>query len=92
MVYDDTMQRTQVYLGREELLLLDRMADASGASRSELIRRAIRERYGEGRPGDRLASLRETAGAWSDRGITGESYVEELRGDLQSRFEALDLP
>lgn len=40
------MTRTQISLGDEELRLLDAEADLSGASRSELIRRAIRERYG----------------------------------------------
>ena len=33
MVYINTMGRTQVYLGSEELDLLDRVARATGASR-----------------------------------------------------------
>lgn len=40
------MTRTQISLGEEELRLLDAEVRLSGASRSELIRRAIRERYG----------------------------------------------
>lgn len=46
-MYGDVM-RTQVTLGKEELELLDRAAKASGASRSELIRRAIHRAYGTG--------------------------------------------
>lgn len=38
--------RTQITLNDEELELLDRAARASGASRSELIRRAIHTAYG----------------------------------------------
>lgn len=40
------MTRTQIHLGDEEIRLLDAEARATGASRAELIRRAIRERYG----------------------------------------------
>ena len=40
------MTRTQIHLGEEEVQLLDAEARETGASRSELIRRAVRERYG----------------------------------------------
>lgn len=40
------MHRTQIQLGDEEIRVLDAESRTSGASRSELIRRAIRERYG----------------------------------------------
>lgn len=40
------MTRTQIHLGDEEIQLLDAEARATGASRSELIRRAVRELYG----------------------------------------------
>ena len=39
------MTRTQIHLAPEELEVLDRESAATGASRSELIRRAIRETY-----------------------------------------------
>ncbi|MBX5488217.1 MAG: CopG family transcriptional regulator, partial [Mycolicibacterium hassiacum] len=42
MVYSGVVARTQVYLGEEELAILERASRTSGASRSELIRRAIR--------------------------------------------------
>lgn len=44
------MTRTQIHLGPEEIEALDRESAATGASRSELIRRAIRERYGPHEP------------------------------------------
>lgn len=40
------MHRTQIQLGDEEIGLLDAEARATGASRAELIRRAIRDSYG----------------------------------------------
>jgi hypothetical protein len=45
-MYSDVMHRTQIYLGKEELEILDRAAAATGASRSELIRRAIHHTFG----------------------------------------------
>jgi metal-responsive CopG/Arc/MetJ family transcriptional regulator len=54
-MYRDTMRRTQVYLGAEDLELLDREAARTGASRSELIRRAIRV---EARRGDLTERLK----------------------------------
>ena len=81
------MQRTQVYLGAEELALLDREVARTGASRSELIRRAIRERYGAREWRDRRAALRASAGAWSDRSETGADYVEARRSDLTERLK-----
>jgi hypothetical protein len=47
------MHRTQISLGDEELRLLDAETRVSGASRSELIRRAIRDRYGSEPPAPR---------------------------------------
>ena len=88
-MYSDTIQRTQVYLGREEIELLDRAAARTGASRSELIRRAIRGRYGSGEWAARRTALQASAGAWRDRAETGEQYVEALRGDLNERLGRL---
>ena len=41
------MGRTQIYLGSDELALLDRAARESGASRSELIRRAVHATFAD---------------------------------------------
>jgi len=84
------MARTQVYLGQDELELLDRASLDSGASRSELIRRAVRATFGEQRKDEKLRALQATAGAWSDRQQTGAEYVDALRsGDLNERLAKL---
>lgn len=80
------MQRTQVYLGTEELELLADAARATGASRAELIRRAVRKQYAafarrsERTPEERLAGIRAARGIWADRPFTGEEYVRAIRG------------
>ena len=83
------MGRTQVYLSEVELDLLDRARRATGASRSELIRRAVQRMYGErATTEDRIRVLRETAGAWGE-GPSGAEYVDAIRGDLNERLERL---
>jgi Arc/MetJ-type ribon-helix-helix transcriptional regulator len=91
MVYKYTMGRTQVYLTDDELAALDRASKATGASRSELIRRAVRKVYG--RPGleERLAAIDAAAGLWRDRTFTGAEYVDAIRGDLNERLRQLGL-
>ncbi len=90
MYNDGVSNRTQIYLSDEELDLLDRARTATGASRSELIRRAIQRTYAETEPlAERLRVLHETAGAWKDRDFTGAEYVDGIRGDLNERLAAL---
>ncbi len=91
MVYSDTMGRTQVYLGNEELALLDWIGRGTGASRSELIRRAIRSTYGERTKADKLLALTASAGSWRNRSFTGAEYVDAIRGDLTERLSRLGL-
>ena len=91
MVYSDVVGRTQVYLTEEELELLDAAARASGASRSELIRRAVRATFGRTSREDRLAALRGSAGAWGGREFTGAEYGEGVREDLNERLRRLGL-
>jgi len=89
------MGRTQIYLGKEELELLDAAAKATGAIRSELIRRAIRSAYGHAErraltPQERLANLRAAAGIWADRPFTGEEYTRAIRsGDMNANLRKL---
>ncbi|MPZ64838.1 MAG: ribbon-helix-helix protein, CopG family [Pseudonocardiaceae bacterium] len=90
-MYIDVVHRTQIYLDDEEAGLLGREAARTGASRSELIRRAIRTQYGAQTAETRLAGLRASAGAWRSRSETGAEYVENIRGDLDDRFEQLGL-
>lgn len=91
MVYNNTMGRTQVYLGSTELELLDRAAQATGATRSELIRRAVRQTFGEPTKTDRIEALASSAGSWLDRRFTGSEYVDAVRGDLSARLRSLGL-
>lgn len=84
------MSRTQVYLGEDELTLLDRVSRETGASRSELIRRAVRATFGRQGTDARLSALRQSAGSWSGRRRTGAEHVEDLRrGDLNERLARL---
>lgn len=91
MVYSGVVSRTQVYLGEEELDLLDRVGRATGASRSELIRRAVRSAYGEKTVSGKLRSLEASAGSWKGREITGAEYVDVMRGDLHERLRRVGL-
>ncbi len=91
MVYSGVVGRTQIYLGEEELELLDRVARATGASRSELIRRAVRSAFGEKTKAEKLRALGASAGSWRDRRFTGAEYVSTIRGDLNERLRRLGL-
>jgi hypothetical protein len=89
------VNRTQIYLGVEELELLDAAGNLTGANRSELIRRAIRSAYGQfahraQSPEQRLANLRAAAGIWADRPFTGEEYTRAIRsGDMNANLRKL---
>ena len=89
MVYSGVVGRTQIYLGDEELELLDRVSEATGASRSELIRRAVRGTFGETTKAERIRALDASAGSWKGRRLTGAEYVDALRGDLNERLRGL---
>lgn len=81
--------RTQVYLGEDELELLDRAGRETGASRSELTRCAVRSAYREKRVEAKLHSLQASAGSWKCQDITGAEYVDVIRGDLHERLRRL---
>jgi hypothetical protein len=83
--------RTQITLNDEEIALLDRAATATGASRSELIRRAIHTAYGSRSKAERTAALKRSAGAWRGRDLTGADYVDAIRDNLNDRLNGLGL-
>lgn len=91
MVYSGVMGRTQVYLGDDELELLDRVSRTTGASRSELIRRAIRSTFGARTKSEKLRALEASAGSWRGREFTGADYVDAVRGGLDERLHRLGL-
>jgi hypothetical protein len=90
-VYSDVVGRTQIYLGSDELELLDRVARATGASRSELVRRAVRSAFGQPTRADKLEALEASAGSWRGQAFTGSEYVDSVRGDLDERLSRLGL-
>jgi len=84
------MSRTQIYLGEGELELLDRATQETGASRSELVRRAVRSTFGRQGKDERLDALRASAGSWRGRRSSGADYVDAMRGgDLNERLTRL---
>lgn len=89
MVYSGVMSRTQVYLGEDELALLDRASSATGASRSELIRRAVRATFGERDQEEKLGALRASAGSLRGSRVSGAEYVDAMRSDLNERLTRL---
>jgi Arc/MetJ-type ribon-helix-helix transcriptional regulator len=58
----------------------------TGASRSELVRRAVRSTFGQPTKADRLQALEATAGSWRGHGFIGSEYVDSLREDLDKRL------
>ena len=91
MVYSGVVNRTQVYLSEDELEILDRTGRETGASRSELIRRAVRATFGQAPTEERLAALGKGVGIWRRRATTGAEYVDAVRGDLNERLARLGL-
>lgn len=86
------MIRTQISLSQEDVDLLDQLERATGASRAELIRRALREHYGiTSSLDDRKQRARRAFGAWKNRRFTGDEYVRAIRsGDMNENLRRLD--
>lgn len=81
MMYIYIMRRTQIYLSEVESEVLEREAEKTGRTRSQLIRDAIGARYlKQPAAGALEAALLESAGAWKVAArSTGQDYVEGLR-------------
>lgn len=88
-MYTDVVHRTQIYLDDQEVSALEAAARRSGASRSELIRRAIRAQYGERPVASRLEALRSSSGTWTGRDYTGSQFVDSIRGDVNDQLARL---
>ncbi len=73
------MRRTQLYLEENLWKALHIRSQQSGISISELVRQAVREKYGG--PANRKEALRAWVGAWKERNDLPDSrtYVRRLR-------------
>jgi hypothetical protein len=83
------MRRTQLYLEDDLWAALHAKALLDGATVSELVRVAVRERY-MGSLEERRAAMLGIVGLWKDRAGMGdaEAFVRNLRDD--DRLERLE--
>jgi hypothetical protein len=72
--------RTQITLTNEQYLLLRHRAERSGASISELIRRAVDRAYGASDAGGAEDPFLSSAGIWADMTDEDVAALEALRG------------
>jgi hypothetical protein len=77
------MKATQIHLTESDFALLDAESARTGASRAELIRRAIREAYGRA-DSSRLPS---SVGIVADGSFDAEKIDEELAQIFEERWK-----
>jgi len=78
--------RTQITLTDAQYSRLKQESDHTGIGLAELVRRALAVTYGDPARGDAAQVLVATFGAWQDRGIDGEAYVERKRPGMAHRY------
>jgi len=74
------MKRTQLYLDEDIWKVLHIRSHQSGTSISELVRQAVRDKYGIS-PAKRREAMQAWVGIWKDRKDlpSTEAYVRQLR-------------
>ncbi|OFW12980.1 MAG: hypothetical protein A3H27_00885 [Acidobacteria bacterium RIFCSPLOWO2_02_FULL_59_13] len=74
------MKRTQLYLDEDIWKVLHIRSRQSGTSISELVRQAVRDKYGIS-PAKRREAMQAWVGIWKDRKDlpSTEAYVRQLR-------------
>ena len=80
------MKRTQLYLDEDIWKVLHIRARQSGTSISELVRQAVRDKYGIS-PAKRREAMQAWVGIWKDRKDlpSTEAYVRQLRKGSRRR-------
>jgi hypothetical protein len=78
--------RTQITLSDAQYARLKEESKRTGASLSELIRRALEEAYQLPRLEDAQSALGDSFGAWGNRDFDGAKYVERLRRGMARRL------
>lgn len=84
------MERTQIYLTREEREALKSIAERRNQSQSEIIREAVDRYIAESMRQDRNELMRKAFGIWADRDDLPE-FFEELRREWNER-DLIDEP
>jgi len=80
------MERTQIYLTREERQALRSIAEVVGQSQSEIIREAIDQYIENFNQENRVELMRAGFGIWADRDDIPE-LLETLRRESDERLE-----
>ncbi len=78
--------RTQITLSDAQYARLKEESKRTGASLSELIRRALQDTYGLPQMEDAISVLADSFGAWSNRDFDGAAYVERFRRGMARRL------
>ena len=78
------MQRTQIYLSKEEKNILSSLSVSANRTVSELIREAIDKCYSN-KKHDFIQALNRVSGIWKSRKDIKSDYVTKLRTDRRSK-------